>query len=40
MKATGKHHFYAAGKYEQDIYLAPEQNLLFVRFGKTDPYGY
>lgn len=38
-KATGKHHFYAAGKYGQYLYLAPEQNLLFVRFGKTDPYG-
>jgi CubicO group peptidase (beta-lactamase class C family) len=39
-KATGKHHFFAAGKHGQYIYLVPEQNLIFVRFGRTDPYGH
>lgn len=31
------HHFFAAGKHGQFIYLLPEQNLMFVRFGRTDP---
>jgi CubicO group peptidase (beta-lactamase class C family) len=34
-----RHHFYAAGKHGQYIYIVPEQNLLLVRFGKTDPFG-
>jgi len=38
VEATGKHHYYAAGKHGQYIYLVPEQNLIFVRFGRTDPY--
>ncbi|MFZ2168323.1 MAG: serine hydrolase [Methylococcaceae bacterium] len=37
-KVTDKHHFYAVGKHGQYIYIMPEQNLIFVRFGKTDPY--
>lgn len=37
-KVTGKHHYYAAGKHGQYIYIVPEQNLIFVRFGRTDPY--
>ena len=37
-KLRDKHHFFAAGKYGQYIYIVPEQNLLFVRFGRTEPY--
>lgn len=37
-EVTGKHHYYAAGKHGQYIYIVPEQNLIFVRFGRTDPY--
>ncbi|HWO89222.1 MAG TPA: serine hydrolase [Gemmatimonadales bacterium] len=37
-KVTGRHHFYAAGKHGQYIYIVPEQNLIFVRFGRTDAY--
>jgi CubicO group peptidase (beta-lactamase class C family) len=37
-KVTDKHHYFAAGKYGQYIYIVPEQNLVFVRFGRTDPY--
>jgi CubicO group peptidase (beta-lactamase class C family) len=37
-KVTDKHHFYAAGKHGQYIYIVPEQNLIFVRFSRTDPY--
>lgn len=37
-KVADKHHFYAAGKHGQYIYIVPEQNLIFVRFGRTDPY--
>lgn len=37
-KVSGKHHFFAAGKHGQYIYIVPEQNLIFVRFGRTDPY--
>lgn len=37
-KVTDKHHFYAAGKHGQYIYFVPQQNLMFVRFGRTDPY--
>ena len=36
-KFTGKHHFFAAGKHGQYIYIVPEQNLIIVRFGRTDP---
>jgi CubicO group peptidase (beta-lactamase class C family) len=35
---TGKHHYFAAGKHGQYIYIVPEQDLLLLRFGKTDPY--
>ncbi len=35
--AAGCRHFYAAGKHGQYIYLVPEQRLMFVRFGRTDP---
>ena len=35
---TAKHHFFAAGKHGQYIYIVPEQNLIFVRFGRTDPF--
>lgn len=37
-KVTDKHHYYALGKHGQYIYIMPEQNLVFVRFGRTDPY--
>lgn len=37
-KVTSNHHFYAFGKHGQYIYLVPEQNLMFVRFGRTDPF--
>jgi CubicO group peptidase (beta-lactamase class C family) len=36
--ASGKHHFFAAGKHGQYIYVVPELNLMMLRFGKTDPY--
>jgi CubicO group peptidase (beta-lactamase class C family) len=39
-KVTDKHHFYAVGKHGQYIYIVPEQHLIIVRFGKTDPYGH
>jgi CubicO group peptidase (beta-lactamase class C family) len=35
-----EHHFFAAGKYGQYIYIVPAQNLILVRFGKADPYGW
>ena len=35
---TDSHHLYAVGKHGQFIYIVPEQNLIFVRFGRTDPY--
>jgi CubicO group peptidase (beta-lactamase class C family) len=37
-KVTDKHHLFAAGKHGQYIYIVPEQNLIFVRFGRTDPF--
>lgn len=37
-KATGSHQYYAAGKHGQYVYIVPEQNLIFVRFGRTDRY--
>ena len=33
-----KHHFFAAGNHRQYIYIVPDQHLLVVRFGRTDPY--
>jgi CubicO group peptidase (beta-lactamase class C family) len=33
-------HYYAAGKHGQYIYVVPEQNLLLVRYGQTDPFGH
>jgi CubicO group peptidase (beta-lactamase class C family) len=33
-----KHHFFAAGNHGQYIYIMPDQHLLMVRFGRTDPY--
>ena len=38
-KNPARHAFYAAGKHGQYIYVVPGQNLLIVRFGKTDPLG-
>jgi len=32
-----KHHFFAAGNHGQYIYMVPEENLLMVRFARTDP---
>jgi len=37
-KVTDNHHYFAAGKHGQFIYIVPEQRLIFVRFGKSDPY--
>ncbi len=31
-------HFFASGNHGQKIYIVPEQRLIFVRFGKADPY--
>lgn len=31
-------HFFASGNHGQKIYVMPEQRLIFVRFGKSDPY--
>lgn len=36
---AGEHHFLAAGKHGQYIYVVPQHNLVMVRFGKTDPLG-
>ncbi len=33
-------HFFAAGKHGQYIHVVPEQNLIMVRFGRTDPFGH
>jgi CubicO group peptidase (beta-lactamase class C family) len=33
-------HYLAAGKHGQYIYIVPEQDLVMVRFGQTDPYGH
>jgi CubicO group peptidase (beta-lactamase class C family) len=35
-----EHHFFAAGKSGQYIYIVPAQDLILVRFGKADPYGW
>ena len=37
-KVGSAHHFFAAGKHGQYLYVIPEQNLIFVRLGRTDPY--
>lgn len=34
----GRHHFFAAGKYGQYLYVMPERGLVFVRFGRSDPH--
>ncbi len=35
---VGKHHYYTAGQHGQYIYIVPEHNMIFVRFGRTDPF--
>jgi CubicO group peptidase (beta-lactamase class C family) len=37
-RVSGRHHFYAHGKHGQFIYVMPERKLVFVRFGRTDPW--
>jgi len=37
-EASGRHHFFASGKHGQLIYIVPEKDLIFVRFGRSDPY--
>jgi CubicO group peptidase (beta-lactamase class C family) len=37
-QVPGRHHFFAAGKHGQYLYVMPERNLVFVRFGRTDPH--
>ena len=37
-KVPGRHHYFAAGKHGQYIYVMPERHLVFVRFGRTDPH--
>jgi CubicO group peptidase (beta-lactamase class C family) len=37
-QVPGRHHFFAAGKHGQYLYVMPERNLAFVRFGRTDPH--
>jgi CubicO group peptidase (beta-lactamase class C family) len=39
-QVEGDHQFFAAGKHGQYIYLVPAQDLILVRFGKADPYGW
>ena len=31
-------HFFASGNHGQKLYVVPEQKLVFVRFGRSDPY--
>jgi CubicO group peptidase (beta-lactamase class C family) len=38
-KVQDEHQFLAAGKHGQYIYVVPEQDLVMVRYGKTDPLG-
>jgi CubicO group peptidase (beta-lactamase class C family) len=33
-----RHRFFAAGKHGQYLYLVPDQRLLIVRFGRSDPF--
>lgn len=35
---SGRHHFFALGKYGQYLYVMPERGLVFVRFGRSDPH--
>jgi CubicO group peptidase (beta-lactamase class C family) len=37
-RGSGRHHFYAHGKHGQFIYVMPERQMVFVRFGPTDPW--
>ena len=39
-KVKDSHHFFAAGKHGQYIYISPEQDLIMLRFGKADRYGW
>ena len=39
-QVEAEHHFFAAGKHGQYIYIVPAQDLILVRFGKADPYGW
>ena len=39
-KVKHSHHFFAAGKHGQYIYISPEQDLIMLRFGKADRYGW
>jgi CubicO group peptidase (beta-lactamase class C family) len=38
-RVPGRHHFFAAGKHGQILYVMPERRLVFVRFGRTNPHG-
>lgn len=35
---AGGNHYFASGNHGQKIYIIPEQQLIFVRFGRSDPY--
>lgn len=37
-EAGARRNFFAAGKHGQRIYVIPEHDLVFVRFGRSDPY--
>jgi CubicO group peptidase (beta-lactamase class C family) len=37
-QVPGRHHYFAAGKHGQYLYVMPERKLVFVRFGRTDPH--
>jgi len=39
IRVPGRHHFFAAGKHGQCIYVMPERRLVFVRMGRTDSFG-
>jgi CubicO group peptidase (beta-lactamase class C family) len=39
-KVLPEHQFYASGTHGQFIYLVPAQDLILVRFGKADRYGW
>ncbi len=38
-QAEGRDHVLAAGKHGQFIYLAPDDGVIVVRFGRADPHG-
>lgn len=38
-RAGQRDHVIAAGKHGQYLYLVPDKDLMFVRFGRADPYG-